>query len=354
MVTPAQMKNLGRNYDWHGEINCYLSVPDSTWKPMTVDGIGWQMLFCNPKPSDEANPFFEFQKTRKIYVWIGPGLFTINTSDVETPVLCIFPYVSIEEFNNQDFSEMVIAVTKNAKLGFENLNVQFTRLGQVIRVTGQMLRDLAQKLSPSILYNLTAQPAASFQCVEKSPVVLREFLDFMNGILAISHHAGGVPPALSRQEGSGQLVRWGPLRNPQSEPDTESQPNIYFEQVLAGIQERYESQLPPPNSDSSSFWASQLILQGFQLIRKIPESSFQLSNVEKKENVFYLKFRTIFHPSNATSKINWEQEFILIGTGKSTLLVQTSSPWSADKRGVTERSWIAAWLDGLKVPLEQQ
>ena len=70
---------------------------------MKTDGIGRQMLFGNPKPSDETDPFFEFQKMRNIYLWKGPGLFKINTIDLETPILHIFPFVSIEEFNNQDF-----------------------------------------------------------------------------------------------------------------------------------------------------------------------------------------------------------------------------------------------------------
>jgi hypothetical protein len=38
--------------------------------------------------------------------------------------------------------------------------------------------------------------------------------------------------------------------------------------------------------------------------------------------------------------------------GKTTLIVTTSAPWSADTR-FAEGSWIAAWLAGLKVPLEQ-
>jgi len=241
MVTPIQMKNLEQNYVYHKDIHCYLSVPDSvSWKPMKIDGIARQMLFGNPKPSDETDPFFEFQKTRNIYLWRGPGLFKINTIDVETPVLDIFPFVSIEEFNNQDFSEMVMAETKNLKLRFADLNAQFTRIAQ-------FLRDLVQKLKQN--------------------------------------------SDLTRQGGSGQLGWSGPpLRNSQSDLD------IDFEKVLASIQETFESYLPPLNSDSSAFWASQFILQGFQLAKKVPKSSFQLLNVEKKENVFYLSIRTVFPP----------------------------------------------------------
>jgi len=74
MVTPLQMKNLGPSYVYNDDIHCYLSVPDSvSWKPMKVDGIGWQMLFGNPKPSDE-DLFVELQKKRNIYVWKGPRL----------------------------------------------------------------------------------------------------------------------------------------------------------------------------------------------------------------------------------------------------------------------------------------
>lgn len=79
-----------------------------------INPIPGGKLFGNPKPSDGADPFSNYQKTRKIYVWKGT---------------VYFPYVSIEEFNNQDFSKMLITVTENAKLGFENFNVQFTRLG---------------------------------------------------------------------------------------------------------------------------------------------------------------------------------------------------------------------------------
>jgi hypothetical protein len=241
MVTPLQMKNLGQNYVYHDDIHCYLSVPDSvSWKPIKTDGIGRQMLFGNPKPSDETDPFFEFQKMRNIYLWKGPGLFKINTIDLETPILHIFPFVSIEEFNNQDFSEMVMTVTKSLKLRLADLNAQFTRLAQT-------LRDLVQKLQQN--------------------------------------------SDLTRQEGSGQLGWSGPpLRNFQSNPD------IDFEKVLASVQETFEAYLPPLNSDSSTFWASQFILQGFQLAKKVPKSSFQLLNAEKKENVFYLSIRTVFPP----------------------------------------------------------
>jgi hypothetical protein len=130
MVTPIQMKNLGQNYVYYDDIHCYLSIPDSaSWKPLKTTGIGMQMLFGNPKPSDETDPFIDFDKTRKIYIWRGPGSFSIDTIDVETPILYIFPYVSIEEVNNQAFSEMLMTVTKKLELRFEEIQTQFVILG---------------------------------------------------------------------------------------------------------------------------------------------------------------------------------------------------------------------------------
>ena len=190
MVTPLQMKTLDRKYIHQKEINCFLSVPASaSWHFIKVNGITMQMLFGNPKPSDESDPFF----------------------------------------------------------------------------------------------------------------------------------AG----------------------------NSQSDHNTAFEKLLASIEEAMGTNIPPLTSDSSSFWASQFILQGFQLVKKIPKSTFHLLNAEKKENVFYLSFRTVFSPSEATAEIYWDQELILIGTGKTTLLVTTSAPWSADTRFV-EGPWMAAWLAGLR------
>jgi hypothetical protein len=143
MVTPLQMKNLGQNYPYHKEYHCYLSVPDSaSWKPITVNGIDRQMLFGNPKPADEADPLSEFQKTRKIYVWKGPGVFKISTGDLETPILYIFPYVSIEEFNNKDYSEMLMAITKSLKTQFAVFNANFKSLGQALAELGQKMSEM--------------------------------------------------------------------------------------------------------------------------------------------------------------------------------------------------------------------
>ena len=227
----------------------------------------------------------------------APGLFKINSIDVDTPTLYIFPFISIEEIDNQEFSATVLTVAKKLKERFVELNAGLTRLGQSIRDLGEKLKQIGE---------------------------------------------------LTHQEASGESGWPAPLlRNPQSNPDTRG-----FEKFLASLQERFESYLPPPNSDSSAFWGSQFILQGFQLAKKVPNSSFQLLNCEKKENVFYLSFETVFHSFNG-AKIYWDQELILIAKGKTTLLVTTSVPWSADTR-FTESSWIAGWLAGLKVPLEQQ
>jgi hypothetical protein len=76
-------------------------------------------------------------------------------------------------------------------------------------------------------------------------------------------------------------------------------------------------------------------------------------DVAKKENVFYVSIQTSFPASNARPKIYWDQELILIGNGKRMLMVTTSAPWSVDQR-FAEGPWIAGWLAGLKVPLEQQ
>jgi hypothetical protein len=305
MVTPLQMKNLGQNYLYHEEIHCFLSVPDSaSWKPITVDGIDRQMLFGNPKPADDPDFLSEFQKKRKIYVWKGPGVFKINTGDAETPILLIFPYVSIEEFNNKDYSEMLITETKILKTQIAALNGTFKTVSQAFNELGQKIHEMAQKLG---LNNDPAHRATS---------------------------------------GQGPLLLY-----PQSNPGFS---DIYFEKFTAGIEERLEGLIPPLDSDSSAFWASQFIIQGFQLAKKIPNSSFHILNTQQKGNVFYLSIQTVFPASNTTAKINWDQELILIGTGKTTLTIWTSSPWSADMRGFAEGPWIAAWLAGLKIPLEPQ
>jgi hypothetical protein len=302
MVTPLQMKTLDPKYIYQKEINCFLSVPASaSWHFIKVNGITMQMLFGNPKPSDESDPLVEYNQKRNIYLWEGPGSFKINTVDSETPILYLFPHVSIEEFNNEDFSEMVTTATKKLQTQLTTMDQSFRGLMQNLhgllqrlRDLSQRLRDLSQKLNPN----------------------------------------NGLPP----QEDTG---------NSQSDHD------IAFEKLLASIEEAMGTNIPPLTSDSSSFWASRFILQGFQLVKKIPRSTFHLVNAEKKENVFYLSFQTVFSPSETTAEIYWDQELILIGTGKRTLLVTTSFPWSADARRFAEGAWIAAWLAGLKVPQEQ-
>jgi hypothetical protein len=191
----------------------------------------------------------------------------------------------------------VTTATKNLQTQLTTTDQSLRGLIQNLRGLGQSLRDLIQKQNPN----------------------------------------NDLPP----QEGTG---------NSQSDHDTA------FEKLLASIEETMGTNIPPLTSDSSSFWASHFILQGFQLVKKIPRSTFHLVNAEKKEkeNVFYLSFQTVFSPSEATAEIYWDQELILIGTGKRTLLVTTSFPWSADTRGFAEGAWIAAWLAGLKVPQEQQ
>jgi len=133
------------------------------------------------------------------------------------------------------------------------------------------------------------------------------------------------------------IQKWNPNNNLPPQEGTgnsQSDHDTAFEKLLASIEEAMGTNIPPLTSDSSSFWASQFILRGFQLVKKIPKSTFHLLNAEKKENVFYLSFRTVFSPSEATAEIYWDQELILIGTGKTTLLVTTSAPWSADTRFV--------------------
>jgi hypothetical protein len=45
---------------------------------------------------------------------------------------------------------------------------------------------------------------------------------------------------------------------------------------------------------------------------------------EKKGNVFHMRVRNVFPAPDKSSTIYWDQEFIAIGTGKTTLFVQTS------------------------------
>jgi hypothetical protein len=288
MVTPLQMKTLPQHYVYYKDIHCCLSVHDSaSWNLIKVNGITMQILFGNPERTAESDPFFEFDRTRNIYFWKGPGSFKIHTSDVETPILNLFPNVFIEEFNNQNFSETITTVT-------EKLQTQITAVDQAFRESIQKLRDTNQKLSPNS--DLPSQKGTS---------------SFQNEQIA-------------------------------------------SEKLKASIEELMRANLPPLTSDSSTFWASQVILGGFQFARKIPGASFQLMNIEKKENVFYLNSETVFPDSDSTPKIYWDQELFLIGTGQTTLMVMTALPWSADDRRLTEQAWIASWLAGLKVPLEQQ
>jgi hypothetical protein len=122
------------------------------------------------------------------------------------------------------------------------------------------------------------------------------------------------------------------------------------EQIRAAITQLVGSLAPNMSADPAAFWASREILSGFELSTKIPKSTFQVLNAEKKGNVFHLSERYIFPVSDKSPEIYWDQEFIDIDVGTRTILVTTSAPWSPDRRP-TELAWIGEWLAGLKVPL---
>jgi hypothetical protein len=121
VITPAQAKTLSPAYIYYADIHCLLKVPESSsWSFVrTTESDLWQMLYPNTmdpnstKPSDNTIARLEMGKTLNILLWKCPGSFKINTIDVETPTLCIFPYVSIEEFTDQDVLEKLDTTRKN-------------------------------------------------------------------------------------------------------------------------------------------------------------------------------------------------------------------------------------------------
>ena len=149
MVPPDQIKNLDHNiYVYHDDICCYLSVPESpSWEFVKTTANGLQMLFSNTTKSPYSNkllngtdPLLESAKTRTIYLWKGPGSFDINTTDVETPILHVFPHVTIEAFDNRRYAEMITAVAQELKRELEATNAAFKGLSQ-------LLKNLVHKLN---------------------------------------------------------------------------------------------------------------------------------------------------------------------------------------------------------------
>jgi hypothetical protein len=302
VVTSDQAKTLAPNYVYYDDIHCYLSVPASnSWKFVKTTEYGlWEMQYgatsdsgSHPKLSEETDAKLEVAKTESLCLWKGPGLFKIDTTDDESPVLNVFPYVSIEELDNRDVPNKLEPLAK--------------KIGQIL--TERLHADVHK------IYQMYDDMYLGFQQMVQN---LHQMAWNTGVFFQIPEFPSKVP-----------------------EPSF-----MTFDEFL-----RQKSKAFPPSltSDPAAFWGAEEILAGFQKSEKIPNSSFQILHAEKSNNVFQLSIRYIFPSSDMVPEIYWDQEFICIGTGKTAVFVTTSVPWSLNHRA-TELPWVASWLAGLKVP----
>jgi hypothetical protein len=72
------------------------------------------------KLSDQDKAVLEVTKKLQVFLWRGSDLFEVTTTEPEAPKLKLFPYVSIEEFNNDKISseagQAILKQTEEAKI----------------------------------------------------------------------------------------------------------------------------------------------------------------------------------------------------------------------------------------------
>jgi hypothetical protein len=79
----------------------------------------------------------------------------------------------------------------------------------------------------------------------------------------------------------------------------------------------------------------------------VKDASFQIVNVEKKGNIFYIHSQVTAPASGTRPKVYLDKESICIGDSENTVVIQTCAP-STDRRP-PEATWITGWLAGLRV-----
>jgi len=109
MLTPDELETLDKAYVYYSEVHCYLSVPSSdSWSLSKTNETGlMQMMYgtamdlTNPLLTEENRDGLRRAEKLKMDLWKGPGSFDVDIGDPQFPKLHVFPYVFIEELNDE-------------------------------------------------------------------------------------------------------------------------------------------------------------------------------------------------------------------------------------------------------------
>jgi len=285
LVSQSQVKALGSDFVYFGDLQSYLAVPKSeawTFKQMSeADFLG---MIWGPKWLKELleTPLGRMMSGYKIYCWRGPDAFEIETGTPELPVFHAFPFVFIERVSNRKMREDTGKFIDEQELEAKQ------------KAAEEAKRTLDQKGS------------------KKAPV----------DTAATSPSARGTEAPGTEAEKSGAL-------SPSDAEAKEAMLNLLLDSDIVGY---------ILNSNLSGVIQTAAIVKG---------ASFGVLNAEKKGNVFYIHSQVVFPASGPRPKIYLDKESICIGDSENTVIIQTCAP-SIDQRP-PEGPWIYSFLTGLRV-----
>src|SRR6266567_3424142 len=268
LVSQSQVKALGSDFVYFGDLQSYLAVPKSeawTFKQMSeADFLG---MIWGPKWLKELleTPLGRMMSGYKIYCWRGPDVFEIETGTPELPVFHAFPFVFIERVNNRKMREDTGKFIDEQELEAKQ------------KAAAEAKRTLDQKGSKKAPVDMAAtSPSAS---------------------ATASPRADESPGALSPSDAEAK----------------EAMLNLLLDSDIVGYFLNY---------NLSGVIETAAIVKG---------ASFGVLNAEKKGNVFYIHSQVVFPASGPRPKIYLDKESICIGDSENTVIIQTCAP-SIDQR----------------------